>query len=153
MQFLRFIDIARERGYNIAELLSYELCPVSFYLTKDGFLKKPTKSLLNRELRSNLTALTLIIQEFNMAVIEFMAFARKVPIKILNVETYTDFAARLLKTFLSISNKASRVDILFDLYLPESPKGFERNRRSGNDVMDVVDMKKFWDSCLNKKKV
>ena len=49
----RTVDIARVQGYDIKELLSYEITSTSFYLTKDGFLKKPDKSELVRLLKVN----------------------------------------------------------------------------------------------------
>ena len=50
---IRYIDYARERGYNMLELLKYELTSTSQFLTnecKDGIkLKKPNKASLTRK--------------------------------------------------------------------------------------------------------
>lgn len=39
----RIIEIARERGYTIDTLLTFELASTSFFLTKDGVLQKNKK--------------------------------------------------------------------------------------------------------------
>ena len=49
--FTRNIDYARLRNYNIANLLKYEMTSTFFYLTKDDFLRKPTKSELTTEVK------------------------------------------------------------------------------------------------------
>ena len=48
---MRNIDYARLRNYNIANLLKYEMTSTFFYLTKDDFLRKPTKSELTTEVK------------------------------------------------------------------------------------------------------
>ena len=46
---MRMIDFARTRNFDITDLLEYELSSTSFFLSKDGFLRKPQKSdLLTR---------------------------------------------------------------------------------------------------------
>ena len=54
IKFLKMIDIARERNYNLRGLLTYKLTVVPFFLFKDGFMKKAVKSALFKELRDNL---------------------------------------------------------------------------------------------------
>ena len=47
---LKQIDYARVRSYCVQRLLTYELADTSYFLTKDGFLRKPEKSELVREI-------------------------------------------------------------------------------------------------------
>nr|CAD7461177.1 unnamed protein product [Timema tahoe] len=51
---LYLLDVARERGYAIDQLLCYELVSTSFLITKCGFLKKPGKASLVQELEKDL---------------------------------------------------------------------------------------------------
>ena len=49
--FLRHIDYARVRGFDLRQLLKHEIVPVSFYLTKDGLFRKSVKSELTKGLK------------------------------------------------------------------------------------------------------
>ena len=85
IHFMRTIDQARLRSYCIDDLLSYEIIPTSFYLTKDNYLRKGTKSELGKELKSlvnNYSPNNLSINDNNsMLVVDFMGYARKIPVK------------------------------------------------------------------------
>ena len=48
---MRYIDYARIKNYATKNLLHYELTTTSFFLTKDGHLRKPRKSDLATELK------------------------------------------------------------------------------------------------------
>ena len=87
-------------------------------------------------------------------IIDFMAYARKVPIKKQNLKTYNDFFTCLWKTFISLSETCNRVDIVFDVYNEQSIKGSERRRRTkvegietiitGFDQPLPVELDRFW---------
>ena len=161
---IRNIDYARLRKYSIHKLLHYELKSTSFFLTKDRFLRKSTKSDLTREIEKNLikTSPPDVPQddEPSMIVIDFMAYARKVPVKKLKLKTYGDFVKKLWNTFSYLSRYCNRIDIIFDLYLQHSIKQFERDRRGKHDAINTtisqvdqplpVDMDRFWSSAENK---
>ena len=59
-----------------------------------------------------------------------MAYAKKIPLKTLQFKLFEEFAKHLLDTFLSISWHSQRVDIIVDVYLDNTIKAFERNRRT-----------------------
>ena len=59
-----------------------------------------------------------------------MAYARKIPLKSLQLRSFTEFAEHMQGMFLSISRNSQRVDIIFDVYVDDSIKAFERKRRS-----------------------
>ena len=72
-------------------MLTYEITSTSFYLTKNGFLDKPTKSQFSNEIRN------LYQEHFeavpigglkSIAVFDFMSFCRKEPTKKLKLKTY-----------------------------------------------------------------
>ena len=90
-----------------------------------------------------------------------MAYAIKVPIKKQNLKTYRDFVTSLWKTFQSLSETCSRIDIVFDLYNEQSIKASERSRRnkvkgietyiSGIDQPLPIEIGRFWP--ISKSKV
>ena len=96
----------------------------------------------------------------SVLVIGFMAYCRKVPIKKLCLNTYVDFFKHLLSTFQSIFETSQRIDIVFDLYLDQSIKQGERNRRENKDCIEntiksanqtlPIEMAMFWGSSSNK---
>ena len=48
---MMYIEYANFRQYNLTELLRYEITPTAFFLLdKDGYMKKPNKSELSRDL-------------------------------------------------------------------------------------------------------
>ena len=77
--FIRNIDYARLRNYDIKILLQYELTSTSFYLTKDSYLRKPQKYELGQEIKKsmkqNCPSAVPPPTEKRMIVIDFMAYA------------------------------------------------------------------------------
>ena len=74
---IRSIDYARLRDYSIAELLKFELTSTAFFLMKDGYLRKSTKSELAKEIEKALEVMpTVDVPRSNnetMIAIDFMA--------------------------------------------------------------------------------
>ena len=100
MQFCKNVDIARARHYNIDKLLTFEICETSFFLTKDGYMSKPENLVLTREVEklAKVTPQVSRRPENNLVevtVIDFMAYARSVPIKKKRLKTFGDFAKDL----------------------------------------------------------
>ena len=162
--FIRTVDYARLRRYNIQDLLCYEVTNTSFYLTKEDSLRKSPKFELAQEIKKLLKddCPTKVPQSNKkcMITIDFMGYTRKVPVKKMKLNTYADFANTLWKTFLNLAVGCSRIDVVFDLYLQQSIKQDERKRRSKTDAIETtishleqqlpVDMDKFWASPDNK---
>ena len=72
------------RNYDISYLLQHEITSTSFFLTKNGMLRKSQKSELTREIKKLLPEIPdmVMTNEFESAVvIDLMAYSRKVPIK------------------------------------------------------------------------
>ena len=166
IHFLWMIDYSRLRSLDIADLLKHEIVSTSFYLTKDGELRKSPKSELVRELK-NLLEITCPVEIpdsdlKSVIVIDLMAYARNVPTKKMMLTMYEDYFKALWRTFSSISKDCSRIDIVFDVYLRHSIKHGERNRRSKLDPIETnitsikqqlpVEMDRFWSSLENKMK-
>ena len=162
--FMRNIDYARLRNYDVRNLLTYEITGTSFFLTKDEFLRKSPKSELATEVRKCLKEKSIskvpLSDNKCMIVIDFMSYARKVPVKKLKLKSFQDFAMHLWGTFSNLSKDCDRTDIVFDLYLPHSIKQHERNRRikiagintniSGSEQPLPIDMDRFWAVMENK---
>jgi len=94
-------------------------------------------------------------------VIDFMAHARKIPVK-QKLKTSGDMAAHLWKTLCAISSTCKGIDVVFHIYQAGGLKDFERIRISIVDVIEVsmnrtdtllpVDMDRYWASIINKAK-
>ena len=50
---VRTLDVARAQGYDVKKLLSYEVTSISFFLMKEGFMRKAGKSELLKEFKEN----------------------------------------------------------------------------------------------------
>ena len=146
------------------DLMSYEIAPTSFYLTKDGFMRKSNKSELATELKGMMAEKAPVslpsTKHKRAVIIDFMAYVRKVPIKTLKLNTYNDFFGNLWDTFTSLSHSCDRIDIIFDVYIDHSIKASERKRRavvqgietliSTFDQTLPVEMERFWSLSQNK---
>ena len=129
-------------------------------MIKDGYIRKPNKPEFSAELKTSLAGnIPTSLPEqscLRALIIDFMGYARKVPVKTQNLKTFLDLVKTLWKMFLFISSSCSRLD----LYQNNSIKGSERNRRKGNDTIITFidswdqplpnDIKKFWPLSENK---
>ncbi|KAJ8868623.1 hypothetical protein PR048_030162 [Dryococelus australis] len=105
---LQVIDIASCRGYDLGKLFAYELSSRSLFLTRNRYLTKPDKSQLVHQLESTLQIppVTEMQQSPGKAsVIDFMAIARKVPIKSWNLKTNV-----IIKENLSLASHFEEAD-------------------------------------------
>ena len=166
IHFLQMIDYSRLCNLDIVDLLKHEIVLTSFYLTKDGELRKSPKSELARELK-NLLEKTCPVEIpdsdlKSVVVIDFMAYAQEIPTKKMMLATYEDFFKAMWRTFSSLSKGCSRINIVFDIYPIHSIKQGERNQRSKRDLIETnvtsvkqqlpVEMDRFWSSSENKMK-
>ena len=92
--FMKYVDFARVHKYDLRKLLKYDIISTPFYLTKEQYLRKSSKSELApeiKELLSKRCPKTGSVSNIKaMFVFEFMGYCRKVPIKTLNMKTYVD---------------------------------------------------------------
>ena len=122
---VKYIEYANFRQYNLTELLRYEITPTAFFLSdKDGYMKKPNKSELSRDLLNRLSIKCgADIPYSDCSVTDFMAYARKIPVKkiIANGGTLSTFGDYFNFTFtfynLTFSNPSLRIPKLSTLYL------------------------------------
>ena len=98
-----------------------------------------------------------------MIVIDFMAFIRKLPQKVVSaLHNYGDLSKTLVDMIMSHATKSSanRIDIILDVYRKNSIKDGERARCSTSQGITIsikkdiqklpVDMSLFWSSTENK---
>ena len=101
VKFLRHIDYARLRDFDLKIFMGYKISPTCFYLTKGGLIRKPNKSELITELKSMITKnIPTHLQPANHhrnVIINFMAYARKVPIKKQNLKIMQRFLHQSLE--------------------------------------------------------
>ena len=85
---MRNIDYARLRDNSLTNLLKYETTSTSFYLTKDGFLRKHKKSefatVIKEPFKNECLSEVPMCNKKAMLVADFLAYARKVLVKKLN---------------------------------------------------------------------
>ena len=90
------IDYARLRDYNIKNLLKYEITSTPFYLTKDDYLCKCQKSELAAEIKKAFKSEYLsdvpMGDKRTITAVDFMAYARKIPVKKAKLKTYGDIS-------------------------------------------------------------
>ena len=145
------------------------MCETSFFLTKNGYICKTNRSELTRELEKMVKYVPRVSRRpenpgilYELTIIDFMAYARKVPIRNLKLKTFGEFAEFMSCSFDKMSSKSGRVDIVIDLYLPTSIKSSERSRRQKVDPIEVtisnpltpipVELDQFWASSGNKQR-
>ena len=121
-------DYARLRDYRIAKLLKYEITSTSFYFNKDDFPCKHKRSSLL--LNSKKSFKKECLSEVLMSKADFMAYARKVPVKKAKLKTYRYMTKHMWNAFTKLANDYARIDIIFHLYITYSIKETERTRRN-----------------------
>ena len=134
-EFTRTIDIAQVRGYSVRNLLSYELTLTSHFLTKEGFLTKSPKSELLELMRKQQmldSEFTPSSKETAIIIIDFIAQAWKIESwqKKDKVKTFGDALLEIWKSCTQMMSSSKHVDFVFDLYLEDSIKSLDRQRRS-----------------------
>ena len=131
---MKKIDYARLRNYSIKTLLAYEIGSMPYYLFKNSHLRKAEESELRNAFRKTVPVCPSKVPNSDIIVaviVDFMGQARKVPIKELNLRTHHDLASHLWNTFIQIYESATRIDIVFDLFILNSIKNDRRGSING----------------------
>lgn len=160
-RFLRTVEVAFERGYSLQLLLCSEITKIPLYLfSGDGLFKKTQKADLGKMLKSYSKENECIVERNEVVIFDFMAQARKVPIKKLNFITFKDLASYLCQVMSNLSRNCKRVDVVFDCYSADGIKNAERFRRtSGKKCLTCIfkpseklpnDINMLWQSTENK---
>ena len=126
---LKYIDIARTRNFDAEELLTYELSKEPRYLTKEK-ASAGTIQLAGaiKEHLGEPTIKEVPINEVRSCVLfNFMAYARKVPVKTDHEQCFGYFAEHIWNTFTRLSENSKKIDIVFDLYVKEMKEYVIRN--------------------------
>lgn len=159
----RIFDLARERGYSIKSLLSFELTYENPLFEENDILKKETqKSNIFDELQKILDNEEYILEPDSdkfCLMVDVMMGLRKLQWK--NMKTFQDLAKSFCSMIrLTLKGHFRRIDFVFDSYIEMSPKSGERLRRYGQDYITIhkieddvplpVQMKKFWACTENK---
>ena len=130
-------------------------------MTKDGYLKKPGKSELLKEVRIYMQDIQNALPKVNsITLIDFMAHARKLHADKMQLKTFGDTVTNLWNTFRKIGEQSNQIDIVFDLCRFNSIKNYERERRPTVDISVIhinqfdqplpIPMESLWSSAENK---
>ena len=121
--FMKYVDFARVRKYDFKKLLKYDIISTPFYLTKEQYLRKSSKSELAQEIKKLLPercSETVPVSNIKaMFVFEFMGHCRRLPIKVLKMKTYEGLFNRLWGMFKYVSKDSLRIDVIFDNYFEQ----------------------------------
>ena len=148
--FLKIAIIAQKRSVDLKLLFRYPLGPLPLSLAEpDGTLKKTVKSSLMHKFEEDLDPVTSIVGNFAF-IADGMACIRQ--LKVLK-STYAEFAVNLLNFIFSQSMSANRIDIVFDVYIKNSIKDIERQRRTSGElvlqkIIPTAEIKQ-WNSLLS----
>ena len=159
-----YVDCVRIRNYGTKNLFYYELTTMYFFLTKDGYFRKPRKLELATELKKlfEVTCPQYLQATFYecMMIIDFIEYARKFATKKAKLKTCFDLCNHLWSIFMHLSKDSTRIDIIFNLYCDKNIKGTEGSRRKRlpdiltkviqTDQSLPVEMEKFWSVSENK---
>ena len=99
MKLLRTVEYTRVIGFDLRSMLKSEISTISFYLTKDGYIRKPNKAEFFAELKTFLpgSVPTSMPEQSCLCalIIDFMGYARKVLVKTQNLKTFLDLVKPL----------------------------------------------------------
>ena len=109
---LKYIDNARTRDFDVEELLTYNPSKQPRCLTKEKASDR--KSQLAQAIEDYLKGPTINevpINEVRSCILfDFMAYARKVPVKTDHVQCFGDFAEYIWNTFTRLSDNSKWID-------------------------------------------
>jgi len=115
---VRYIGFALQRGLKEDELLKWELADKAHYLEKKGKRGQELKKANKYELY------------------DFMGLLRKLPVKTMQLKTYEQLMNATWAWISSLlDNTTQRLDIVFDIYLPNSIKAYESARRGSEKLI------------------
>ena len=129
--FGKITIIAQKRSIDLKRLFQYPLGPLPLSLAApDGTLKKSTKSVLLHKLEGKTEPVATIPADCAL-IVDGMACVRQMKTA---KKTYSEFSSDLLKFIIVCSKTAKRIDVVFDVYIENSIKDVERNRRSHGEL-------------------
>lgn len=158
------LDVAKERGHSMEELLQYDISSTSYLFDEDGLMTRTTKSSIVHELEKQLKTGDQTTPSTAMKtgyIVDVMSNVRKM--KTSNVRTFGDFCNNTLNATQYITKCASKIYLVFDSYIEMSVKDSERQRREKKPPIELhyinketplpVEMERFWPSITNKTKL
>ena len=97
----------------------------------DAYLKKTAKSLLLHKIEGDVPSVDMLKTEHTF-IVDGMAYVRQIKSSGL---TFTAFSTKLLTHILHSAMFASPIDVVFDVYIENSIKDVERQRRSSGEIV------------------
>ena len=159
----RTLDIAKERGHGMQELLKYDISCTSYLFDDEGMMKSATKSDLTKELEKHLLTESkkkLFDTMNTVYLVDVMANIRKIRANAKETKTFGEFVHNFLTYVQNVAKRASRIDFVFDSYIDKTIKDSERQKRAKSSAVELskinretplpVQMETFWASSRNK---
>ena len=144
--FSKIAIISQKRSIELLPVFAYPLGTVPSSLGQpDGTLNKTVKSSLLHKLEGSVEPLSTV-KGRHAIIFDGMACVRQMKTAQM---TWGQFAETLLMYVLSMGRQAERVDVVFDVYIENSIKDVERNRRAGGT--SLVKLKKIISSAPIKQ--
>lgn len=153
--FAKLLIVGQSRNLNIKQLLEYETgsIPLSLFDEK-GKMRKGKKSQLTTVLEDRYLKSEDFIDHSASSekaiVIDAMVMVRMVKAS----GTFKEYSIQLFDLLLSESRGCKRIDVVFDIYDPDSIKSAERAKRGSQKMSDILilngEMKipKLWNDFL-----
>lgn len=164
-QAQKAVDIARDRGESLKDILTYDLLPTN-KLFENNQTTKPDKHTLILELEKSLSSDDYDFQRTSESmktavIVDFMSQVRMQ--KLSPEKTFGDIITAVVQNSTKVCS-VHELHIIFDSYIEQSVKEGERLRRADNtgtvelasirtDTRVPVQISKFWASCENKTKL
>ena len=125
--------MANTRDVNLRSILKYEIGPIPLSLFKeDGSLRKNTKSQMMRVLEERYGQTDNMLEMGNKKAIIIDAMSMVQVMK--GSGTFYSYAKEVLLAILKLGVDFPRIDVVFDVYNPESIKSAERTRRGSTKL-------------------
>ncbi len=163
----RIVDVAKERNYDMKQLLQYDLTQSSTLFDKNGFMTKTAKSTLCTEMEKNLkpedysSPAEWTWELKTTYVVDVMGHTHRVTS--MRYKTFGQYVSAYLTQLAKLCPNADSIHMVFDTYIEGSVKGSERARRNTTPAVEIstiqtdtlfpVNLDSFWGANSNKQKL
>ena len=154
--FGRMAVIGQSRDIDLKEVFSFPLGPIPWSLGDEfGMLRKTNKAVIATALEKNIEYVESVPQN-SATLLDCMAVVQK--LKIDQSNTFGDIAQKFSGSILQTGFTSKRIDVVFDVYIENSIKNAERERRGTSSLhfgtllenSKVKQWKNFLSSSENK---
>jgi len=153
------MNIAKERGMDIKQILDHDLLPVTPLFDGDLPAHANKSTLVEIETQLDLTQWNLTSLLPTHVVVDFMSKMRQMPLA--EFSTLGDVVTAVITSATSLCHESDYIHLVLDSYIEFSLKEGERMKRTNVTPIDIIGMNantpiprqldKFWASEKNKR--